>query len=185
MIRCRACGYLMKAGELKDKCPACGAPKTSFEAYTDAMAERRRKILNIQLHPIAVHFPITFAVAVFVFSIVIPFLSGTGQKVLLDTLKVLVLFIPILVITAFTVGWIDGKVRFRKIRNSQILKRKILYACFLFVFSLALTIVVWAGEYNTVLASVSAVLLSGAAVVMVFFLGLLGTSIMGAAFPGK
>jgi uncharacterized membrane protein len=185
MIRCRACGYLMKAGDLRDKCPACGAPKTSFEPYTDPMANNRRKILNLQLHPVAVHFPVTFAVAALVFSIAIPFFSGDARKVMLDTTKVLVLFMPLLVAAAFTVGWIDGKIRFRKIRNSEILKKKILYACLLFVLSLGLTFVVWIGEFSSVVASSGAILLSSILFVLVFILGLLGTSVTEAAFPGK
>ena len=80
MIRCKACGYIMEGGKLGDKCPACGAPKTAFEPYTDPMAAPRRKMLNLQLHPIAVHFPITFAVAAFVFSLAILFLSGEAQS---------------------------------------------------------------------------------------------------------
>ena len=175
----------MKEGMLGDKCPACGAPKTSFEPYIDPMAKPRRRILKFQLHPIAVHFPIAFTVATFVFSMAILFLSGDGQKMVLGATKVLVLFIPVLVVIAFVAGWVDGKVRFRKIRNSQILKRKILYGILLFVAALAQVFVVWIGMFDTAGVTIGAILLSGAAVVLVFLLGLLGTSIVNSAFPGK
>jgi len=185
MIRCKVCGYIMFGGKLGDKCPACGAPKTAFEPYTDPMAAPRRKILNLQFHPIAVHFPITFTVAAFVFSLAILFLSGEAKELLVSSNKVIALFVPVLVIIAGLVGWVDGRVRFRKIKNSQILKRKIFYAIFLFVISIGLTLIIWTGEFSTLVFTLVAILLSAAATVLIYLLGLLGTSITGAAFPGK
>jgi uncharacterized membrane protein len=185
MIRCKACGYIMKEGKLGDRCPACGAPRTAFEPYTDPMSRPRRLVLSLQLHPIATHFPITFVVAALVFSIVIPFLPGEARSLLVGTVKILSLLIPLVVVIAFLVGLWDGRVRFRKIGNSRILKTKILYAVFLFVVSVALAFVVWAGEYGASGAILGAILLSAAALVLVFLLGTLGTSILGAAFPGK
>ena len=55
MVRGKVCGYIT-FGVLGDKCPACGAAKTAFEPYIDNMAQPRRKILNLQLHPIAGNF---------------------------------------------------------------------------------------------------------------------------------
>ena len=104
---------------------------------------------------------------------------------MVSTTKVIVLFIPVLVVIAGLVGWVDGRVRFRKIRNSQILKRKIVYAIFLFVISIGLTLIIWIGEFSTFVFTLVAILLSATAVILIYLLGLLGTSIMGAAFPGK
>jgi uncharacterized membrane protein len=185
LIRCKACGYIMKEGKLGDKCPACGAPKTAFEPYNDTMAAPRRRILDLQLHPISVHFPIVLTVATLVFILAATFLKGEAQNLVISTAKVLVLFIPLVVLLAFAVGWLDGKTRFRKIGNSKILKTKILYACLLFVVSFALAIVIWMGAFNAAGTIVLALLLNAAALVLVFLLGLLGTSVMGAAFPGK
>lgn len=185
MVRCKACGYITKEGKLGDRCPACGAPRTVFEPYNDLMASPRRRILNLQLHPIAVHFPVAFVVASFVFIAAAPFLSGEAQRLVVSTARVIVLFIPLLVLLAFAVGWIDGKIRFRKIGNSKILKTKILYACLVFIVSIALAFVIWMGAFDSVLMTVLAVLLSIAALVLVLLLGLLGSSINEAAFPGK
>ena len=184
MVRCKVCGYIMFGGKLGDKCPACGAAKTAFEPYTDNKAQPRRKILNLQLHPIAVHFPVAFSVAAFVFSFVIIFLSGQARVTLIDATKIIVLFIPILVIAAGIAGWLDGRVRFHKIKNSMILKRKIVYAIILFIISLALAVTIWAGGTNTWVFALGT-LLSLVAVVLVYLLGTLGSSIIGAAFPGK
>ena len=184
MVRCKVCGYIMFGGKSGDKCPACGAPRTAFEPYIDNMAQPRRKILNLQLHPIAVHFPVAFAVAALVFSFVTIFLSGQARTTLIDATKIIVLFIPILVIAAGIAGWLDGRVRFHKIKNSMILKRKIVYAIILFIISLALAVTIWTGGTDSWVFALGA-LMSLAAVVMVYLLGLLGTSIIGAAFPGK
>ncbi|HTY82462.1 MAG TPA: hypothetical protein VMB24_06730 [Dehalococcoidales bacterium] len=184
MVRCKACGYIMKEGELADRCPACGAPRASFEPYNDPMSRPRRRVLKLQLHPIATHFPIAFVVAALVFSIATPFVTGAGHQMMISTTKIVALLIPFMVIITFWVGWWDGKVRFRKIRNSTILKTKILYAILLFVVTCALAVVVWAGAFKTTGYTLGAIFLSLAGFVLVFLLGLLGTSIMEAAFPG-
>ena len=103
---------------------------------------------------------------------------------LIDATKIIVLFIPMLVIAAGIAGWLDGKIRFHKIKNSMILKRKIVYAIILFIISLALAVTIWTGGTDSWVFALGA-LMSLAAVVMVYLLGLLGTSIIGAAFPGK
>lgn len=185
MVRCKACGYLMPAGKLHDRCPACGAPKTAFEPYTDPMGPERRKILKLDLHPIAVHFPVSFVAAVLVFSIAIPFLAGEAQTLLIDTNKILVLFIPVLIIATFWLGWLDGKIRFRKISNSRILKTKIVYAILLFLVSSAITVVIWISGYDSAGLSALIGVLSAAGLILVVLLALLGISINRAAFPGK
>ncbi|MDO8567829.1 MAG: hypothetical protein Q7R57_03845 [Dehalococcoidales bacterium] len=185
MIRCKACGYIMKKGKLGDRCPACGAPKTAFEPYPDPVAEPRRRILGLHIHPIAVHFPTSFSVAALVFSATIPFLPEALRTLLVSTTKVIAFFIPIVVIIAILVGWLDGVIRFRKIRNSQILQKKIVYGIVLFVVSAALALVVWIGEFGSPMLTVGALALSIVAVFLSGLLGILGMSITNAAFPGK
>jgi uncharacterized membrane protein len=185
MVRCKVCGYLMKDGKERDRCPACGAPATAFEPYTDTMSPERRRILDFDLHPIAVHFPTTLAAATFVFSFAALFFSGDAKDLLVSTSKILSLLFPLVVILGAAVGWLDGTVRFHKIGKSKILKRKILYAAFLFVVSSALAVVVWAGDLKSSGVTLAAVLLSGLTVFLVYALGALGMSIRGSAFPGK
>ena len=55
MVRCKACGFLMKEGKLGDRCPACGAPKTAFEPYKDPMAWNRRRA-RVTSSPAAIRF---------------------------------------------------------------------------------------------------------------------------------
>jgi len=175
----------MKEGKVGDRCPACGAPKTAFEQYTDPMAWPRRRILRLTLHPIATHFPITLVVASLVFSIGAPFFSGTGREMLVSTVKIMTLFIPPVVLLTLAAGIWDGKIRFRKIRNSHILKMKLLYAITLFVVTTALAVVVWIGGLETGGTIAGTIILGAAGIVLVLLLGILGTSIMEAAFPGK
>jgi O-antigen/teichoic acid export membrane protein len=184
MMRCKACGYLMKEGETGDRCPACGAPRTAFEPATDPLARPRRRLLSLQLHPVAVHFPVALATATLVFSLAIPFLTGEGKNLLVSAAKLLALLLPFLAAAAFLAGWVDGRARFRKIRNSAILKRKIGYAAVLLAVSSGLAAAVWAGGYGTVGATLAAILLSAAAVGCVYVLGRLGTSIVGSALAG-
>lgn len=174
----------MKSGELGDRCPACGAPKMAFEPYTDRMSTRRRRELNLHLHPIAVHFPTTLAVASFVFSVVVPFLAGDLRTLLTDTTRVLVFFVPIVTLIAGAFGYVDGRVRLRKLANSKILQRKILYSSLLFVVSVVTAATVWAGLFGNPLVASLTAFLGAIEVVLVFRLAQLGTSIVDAAFPG-
>jgi uncharacterized membrane protein len=185
MVRCKACGFIIEEGKLGDKCPACGAPKTAFMPYVDTMSESRRKLLNFDLHPIAVHFPISFAVAVLVFSVAIVFLSGEALTLVTNTTKIMVLFIPVMIVIAGTVGFIDGKVRFRKIKNSKILQRKIFYAGIFFGISIILTVVVWTYGFTSTVSTLTAILLAAISVSLIVILSLFGTSITEAAFPGN
>lgn len=185
LVRCKACGYIMEEGKLGDKCPACGAPKTAFMPYVDPMSPARRNWLILDLHPIAVHFPVSFSVAILVFSIAILFLSGDASVLLINTLKILVLLLPFLVIISGVAGYLDGKTRFRKLKNSLILQRKIVYASIFFADAIVLAVIVWVYGLNTVLLNAVAIVLAAIALWMIVMLSLLGTSIMEAAFPGN
>jgi uncharacterized membrane protein len=175
----------MKEGKLRDRCPACGAPKTAFQPYTDPVAAPRRRRLNMDLHPIAVHFATSFAVAALVFSVANIFLSGDALKMLIDATKIITLLLPLLVIGTILLGILDGKIRFRKIKNSQILKRKIVYGIILLAVTAVLAAIIWIDQFTSVGWSIIAALLAAAAVVLVYLLGLLGMSIREAIFPGN
>jgi rubredoxin len=184
LVRCKACGYIIEEGKLGDKCPACGAPKAAFLPYTDPISQGRRKTLSMDLHPIAVHFPTSFGVTIFVLSIAVLFFSGSPRLLLTSTIQLLALFIPLVLILAAIVGFLDGKVRFHKIKNSKILKRKILYASAFLLVSIALAITVWIGGLDQTAFIMLTTFLAALAVGFSTLLGLLGKSILDAAFPG-
>ena len=183
-MRCKACGYIMEEGKVGDRCPACGAPKAALEPYNDPMSEHRRNLLKLDLHPVAVHFPVSLTAAVLVFLIFASFLSGRAHAMLADTVKIVVLLLPVLVLLAGIAGFIDGRVRFRKIRNSMILKRKIVGACLLFAVLTAQSIVVWLAGFSGAGIAVAAVL-GAVALGIVIVLALMGTGLTVAAFRGK
>ena len=184
LVRCKSCGYITLESKLRDKCPACGVPRQMFEPYTDPMSERRRRVLNFELHPIAVHFPISFTVAILVFSVASIFFGGPIQGFMISTTKIMSLFLPLVVVIAFTVGLVDGQIRFHRFKNSQILRKKIIYGILFFIFSLGLALSVWLGGLGTVLLNSIALVLSAASLACVVMLSLLGTQILNAAFPG-
>jgi rubredoxin len=184
LIRCKVCGYVATEGSVHDVCPACGAPRTAFETFTDRVSWRRRRILGLTLHPIAAHFPVSFAVAAIVLSLTPPFFSGTAESILLCTLKFVVLFLPVLAAMTLIIGLYDGRVRFKTIRRSPILRRKVQLAAALFIVSLGLTAAVWSGNVSTTGLTPLAVLPALVALLLVFVLGLLGTKVRGAAMPG-
>jgi uncharacterized membrane protein len=184
LVRCKSCGYIMPETKLRDKCPACGVPREMFELYIDPMAESRRRILSFHLHPIAVHFPTSFAVAVLVFTIATFFFSGPIEELLIYTIKVMALFLPILVLIAFSAGLLDGKIRFRRLDRSHILKSKMIYGSIFFVLALGLALLVWLeGLGNVALISIAVVLAAGG-VACTVMLALLGMQILNSAFPG-
>ena len=61
LLRCKPCGYIIKEQDLGQVCPACGMPKSAFEPYKENISPKRKFILGLDLHPIAVHFPQAFA----------------------------------------------------------------------------------------------------------------------------
>jgi uncharacterized membrane protein len=184
LVRCKACGYIMPEGSLRDKCPACGVPSRMFEPYTDPMSESRRRILSFDLHPVAVHFTVSFAVAILVFSAATFFFRGPAQGFLICTAKVLALLLPVLVLVAFLVGLLDGKTRFRQIKRSHILQKKIIYGSIFFVFSVGLAVFLWLVGIGSVLLTSIAVVLSAVTVGCTVMLALLGVQILNAALPG-
>jgi uncharacterized membrane protein len=174
----------MLESKLKDRCPACGVPRQMFEPYADPMSESRRKVLDFHLHPIAVHFPTSFVVAIFIFSITTFFFRGPVQGFLICATKVMGLFLPLLVLIAFLVGLLDGKIRFRRFKNSLILRRKILFGSLFFIFSLGLALFLWLGGLGSVLMISIAVVLAALGLACTVILALLGMQILNAAFPG-
>jgi hypothetical protein len=89
------------------------------------------------------------------------------------------------VLLAFLAGLLDGKVRFRHIKNSHILKVKIVVAVIYFVLSVALALLVWLKGYDGPVLTWAAVILAAACVGCTIILSLLGTSILNSAFPGN
>ena len=182
MVRCKVCGFLMPEGSHHDKCPACGVSSKMFEPYTDPVGEARRRWLKLDLHPMAVHLPTSFCVAVLVFAFAGLFFTADAHSLLWSTTKIIATVFPLVMAIAIVLGLLDGAKRFRRIFNSAILKRKIVYGSSLFVISVALAVIVW---MDSTPFQIAAVVLAAGGLVFVILLALLGTSINNAAMPGK
>ncbi|HVO76666.1 MAG TPA: hypothetical protein VMT60_01650 [Candidatus Bathyarchaeia archaeon] len=185
LVRCKSCGYIMAEERLGDTCPACGVPREMFEPYSDPVGESRRRILNMHLHPIAVHFPTSFAASVLVLLIAAFFLRGGRADYVSCTIKLMTLFLPLLVLAALLVGLIDGTARFRRIGRSAILKTKALSGVLFFVFAVGLAVLVWTRGLSGVGARWTALVLDAGAVACSAVLGILGYRLRDTALPGK
>lgn len=181
-IRCKACGLVLPEKSLKEVCPACGVPKTSFEPYKDTVSAERRFILNLHLHPIIVHFPQAF-------SVLIPFLiigtiiidGGWGER-FQYTLDILSLLLPLSTIAAIATGLIDAKMRFKKYSTPYI-RIKIIAGSALFVLSSSLAGFLWgppSGVSDAVILGISIM-----CVICNVILGMTGGKLMEAILPGK
>ncbi len=184
LVRCRACGFVTRENKLKDKCAACGAPRSAFVPYTDAVSERRRRMLDLNLHPVLVHFPQAFSTFVFALSITLLIFKGDLKDIFVSSIKVLSPVLPIAVAASVAAGYLDGKTRFKKVKRSPILKKKIALAAILLVVSLALAFLTWLSDLSLVGNRAAATTLALGAFACSFFLGLLGQKILGSAMPG-
>jgi uncharacterized membrane protein len=186
LVRCKVCGYVTAEGKLGDKCPACGALRAVFEPYTDPVSERRRRFLGLTIHPIAVHFPQAFASSLVLLSLLPLVTVKTVRELFLATEQIMAYFLPFLVAAAVLAGFLDGRKRFKKIRRSPILKKKIVFGVLFLGFSLALALVVWKQTLGGALGfNVWITLLALGAFLASFVLGLLGTKVAGAIIPGN
>ncbi|HUW39832.1 MAG TPA: hypothetical protein VMV90_02400 [Rectinemataceae bacterium] len=182
-VRCRACGYIMEKPKLGDRCPACGVPAKMFEPYDDKVSEKRRRLLDIHIHPIVVHFPQAFSAFLAAAGIVLFFAGGSFRIALVNTASVLGVLQPFSVIAAFAAGIFDGRLRFRRL-DTPSLRRKMLFGGIFFMLSCAQALVVlFAGlEADASLAAFTLLDVAGLAVAVK--LGLIGAPLFFAKFPG-
>ena len=152
----------MAEEKLGDTCPACGVSREMFEPYADPVGESRRRILDMHLHPIAVHFPTSFAAAIVVLLIAGLFVHGTASDYVTHTVKLMALALPVLV-----------------------LRSKALYGALFFVIAAGLAIFVWTKGAGGAAPRWTSIVLDAGAVACSAVLGILGMRIRAAAFPGK
>jgi len=180
LLKCKACGYIIDQGKLKDVCPACGLPKTVFEPYKDNASPGRNAIINMHLHPIAVHFPQAFVI-VLIPLIVIGLITDIND--IMAAAKVLSLVLPAFTLAALIAGLIDGKIRFKKL-STPALKTKIIFGTILLILSCIVASTVFLFGLGTISALTVVALLilcTGCQVV----LGSIGAKLMMAKLGGK
>jgi len=94
-IICRVCGYIEEAKYRDQPCPTCGFPPTVWMDYKPRRINpTREKLLDLHLHPIAVHFPIAATAASFLVP-VIALLIPSIANVLFSAITLVAMILPL------------------------------------------------------------------------------------------
>lgn len=183
LVRCRPCGYVMEADKLGDVCPACGMPRKVFEPYRERVSNNRLMILNLDLHPIAIHFSQAFVGAIpllFLFTALFP---GFYHQELTIVNKVMIIALPFTMILALSSGMIDGYTRFKTFNTPLLVRKLILSGVITILSGIASAIVIFNGL--TAKNTTAVILLLLGCLVCAVTLGLLGKRLLNVILPGK
>jgi rubredoxin len=183
MMRCKSCGYVIAEVKLKDVCPACGVPRKMFEPWTDPLSPKRRALLELELHPIVIHFTVAFTASAFalsLFSLAFPrFLAGLATNVLVVMTAVL----PLAVLAGWAAGVFDGKIRFRR-ATTPLLARKMVMGGAVFLETLAAAVLLFVFGLDPLWARIVIAVLLGLALGEIAMLMKIGVGLLGATVSG-
>ncbi len=179
LVRCRPCGYVMEADKLGDVCPACGMPRKAFEPYRERVSLNRLKLLNFDLHPIAIHLSQTLVISIPVITLILNLFPGYQPEMLKNVIIFAVFLFPFTLILAIITGIIDGLTRFKTIAT-PLLRVKIIFSILILLLSVVLFFVARDENYNYLTIVIS--LLSLAVGIR---LGLWGKKLINVILPGK
>lgn len=182
LVRCRPCGYVMKKSEL-DKvgvCPACGLPHTVFEPYREKVSPKRLFILELDIHPIAIHLSQTFVAMIPGLLIVHLLFPNFIPNVLVPVIDFSISVFPLTLILAFASGVLDGMTRFKTL-DTPLLKSKIYYGVAITVLSIAMLLlfIFLPGHYK--------IINLGLGIASLYFavkLGMMGKKLLNVILPG-
>ena len=178
LVRCRPCGYVMKASDLGDVCPACGLPRNVFEPYRERVSANRLLILSLDIHPITIHLSQTFVALtpmLIFFHLIFP---NFQETIVHSVINFTVFALPLSLILSFISGIVDGITRFKTLRT-PLLKSKIIFSILILIFSFTQVILFIPNTYNWV-----TIVLSLAAFGCAVKLGLLGKRLIDVILPG-
>ncbi len=184
LVRCKACGYIMEKSALGEFCPACGVKAQMFEPYEDKVTGVRRLLLDLDIHPIVVHFPETLGGLLVILALVFAVVSDGAKHWLWPSVQLLSWLFPLSVLGGFLSGIFDAKVRYRKV-TTPVLRRKIALGVLYLLSSLAQAILAFSqnGFQNTGLwlGYLAAAIISLACGTL---LGKIGVTLIHGAMPG-
>lgn len=178
LVRCKACGYVMEAGKLKDVCPACGLSAKVFEPYRERVALNRLFILSLDMHPIAIHLSQTFVFLIPALLIFTKLFPDFRPEIFSNTLTFSLYAFPPTLALAVATGIIDGLFRFKTL-TPPLLKRKIVFS--ICISALAATLFFVEGTEENYLITL---LLSLGCLYFAIRLGLLGKKLLNVILPG-
>ena len=154
-------------------------PRKAFEPYRERVSSARRLILNLDMHPIAIHLSQTF-VAIIPLTIIINLMFPDFQPVLiLSVLKFCLFLLPFSCIIATCTGALDGYTRFKTLL-SPLLKYKIILSLTIITLSILMWFSQKDGMYTTMTLIISLFCLAAAVA-----LGLLGKHLLDVILPGS
>ena len=183
LLRCKSCGYVVEAGKVGEVCPACGVPRKMMEAWKDPVSDRRRLILGLDIHPVLLHFSVSFCASAFVLALVALVLPGFYPDQVAGILTPLLVVLPLAVLVSFLSGLLDGKVRFRRTRTPVLSRKKLLGGAFFVLSIAAATLALAVGPYVPWVRIVDVVVLA-VGVLCAGTLARLGKGLLHSAFPG-
>lgn len=180
LLRCKVCGYIIREDKLGEKCPACGVPKTAFEPYKEKVSKKRKRILDLEIHPILTHFAVGFSAFSFILTLLTLIFPTFYRNEILTTIVILNVSLPIFVDLTLMSGIIDGKIRFKRVITTQQIKKMIIGSVLL-ALTIALGVISFFLPTATIL--IPLVIISFFCVVCAGFLGLIGRGLKCIAFP--
>ena len=179
LVRCRPCGYVMEKDKLGDVCPACGLPHKVFEPYREKVSLNRLLILNLDLHPIAIHLSQSFMALIpllLINQILFPNFYFAESAVVI---KFCIALLPLSMLLAFVTGIIDGITRFKSLKP-PLLRNKLIFGGLILLVSIVLFFMKDIGEQKVLF-----LLISSIGLVFAVVLGLIGKRLLTVILPGK
>lgn len=179
LVRCRPCGFVIEADKLGDVCPACGMPRKVFEPYRERVSRNRLRLLNLDLHPIAIHLSQALVIAIPVLVILTNFFKDFQPEILKSVLVFSIFIFPFTLVLAIISGIIDGLTRFKTLAT-PILRVKIIFSIIILTLAVGMLLAVQ-HENLFALILVLSILTLGAG----FQLGLWGKKLINVILPGS
>jgi uncharacterized membrane protein/rubredoxin len=170
---CKVCGYIVEKEEPPGVCPACGFEGKIFEEYESPLSKKRRKTLDLHIHPVMVHLPVAFVASLALISLIRVIGVLPNQIELVGMLKVIVAVLPLVAIFAAMAGIFDAKIRFKRIDTPH-LKKKLVLASFLILISISLFVSQYLLDLNPSTHKILVFVLSVLMLCFALILGLIG-----------
>jgi hypothetical protein len=168
----------MEADKLGDVCPACGLPRKVFEPYRERVSRNRLMLLNLDLHPIAIHLSQTLVITIPVFVLLRNFFEGFQPEIVSNVLKFSVFVFPFTLVLAIMTGIIDGLTRFKTLAT-PLLRVKIIFSIIILTLAVIIAFVA-PHEKHYIFTLILSILSLGAGVQ----LGLWGKKLINVILPG-
>lgn len=138
IYKCRVCGYILDREDPPDICPACGVKGKIFEEYESPISKKRRKALELYIHPIMVHFPIAFVFSMLMISFLLCLNVFDEPSVFMAMREIIIWILPFAALFAALTGIVDGKLRFKRTNTPHLKKKLIMAGGFILISALLL-----------------------------------------------